>query len=127
MAAQIKSYFLAPNWDYQKNGPLTLGNIISDPTDPVFSRLSGFPPDMLANVSQPPDDAKSQSSAASAATTVEIHHNPPEQWSHVDSEMRAGRLGLFARFAEISGLGGRICISIPATPLPQARLLGGWE
>ncbi|OAL38926.1 hypothetical protein AYO20_01677 [Fonsecaea nubica] len=89
MAARIKSYFLAPNWDYQRDGPLALGNIISDPTDPVFTRLSGF----------------------DAAANVEIYHNAPEAWSHVESEMRAGRLGLFARFAEICGLGAAAEVS----------------
>ncbi|KIW27753.1 uncharacterized protein PV07_07461 [Cladophialophora immunda] len=95
MTTQVKSYFLAPNWDYQKDGPLALGNIIADPSDPVFSKKSAFP----FNVYAPPVQLPQL-----AFPLPTIYKNPPEQWAHVESEMQGGRLKILGQFLASCGL-----------------------
>ncbi|KAK5003850.1 hypothetical protein LTR28_009669, partial [Elasticomyces elasticus] len=34
--AQVKTYLLAPNFTFQPGGPIALGNIIADPSDPTY-------------------------------------------------------------------------------------------
>lgn len=102
MAATVKSYFLAPNWDYQKDGPLALGDIISDPRDPVFTKLSAF----SYNIYSPPSTLP-----ASAASMPVIYKNPPEEWFHVDTQLRNGQLGIFARFLNSCGVSGGASVS----------------
>lgn len=79
--AQQRSYFLAPSWDYQKDGPLALGNIFTDASDPVFSTLTKFP--------------------SNETLLPKIYNNAPEPWSQVEARLRSGGAELFARFEQI--------------------------
>lgn len=84
MAAHRKSYFLAPSFDYPANGPIALGNIISDPYFPAESLLVGASR-VLDGASQEPN----------------LYASIIEGWQDIRAAHNNGRLGVWARFLEI--------------------------
>lgn len=83
MAAHRKSYFLAPSFDYPANGPIALGNIISDPYFPAESLLAGASK-VLDGASQEP----------------KLYASTIERWQDIRAAHKNGRLGVWGRFLE---------------------------
>lgn len=79
-----KTYFLAPNFDYPPNGSLSLGRILSDPTDPG----SCIDPD-----GQPP-----------FPDNMQPRHVEKTDWKSERFRERGGLIGLWARFLQVVGV-----------------------
>jgi hypothetical protein len=109
MAAKQKSYFLIPNFDYEEEGPIALGNIITKAEDPVFTHLTSLtlaPPVTTAesatesaaeSAAEPATEPATESATESANPNPQIFTSS-EKWGHVKSKLREGKVGLLARF-----------------------------
>ena len=86
-----KTYFLAPNFDYPPNGSLSLGRILSDPTDPGSCiNPDGQPPF--------PDNMRPQ-------------HIEKLDWKSERIRERGGLIGVWARFLQVMGVDAEANIS----------------
>ncbi|KAJ1327388.1 hypothetical protein MN608_06715 [Microdochium nivale] len=85
MSSQVKSYILAPTWDYPPNGPLKLGSIIVSPSQPVPALLS---------LPQPPTAATTSNSFSTTKHDV--------SWSH--EKQLSGHFGIWTSFLQFMGV-----------------------
>jgi hypothetical protein len=83
MANEIKNYFLAPSWDYPRNGPITLGNIVRTPDKIVPPLYAHKPTD-----SDPPINLSSKTGV---------------DWSR--AKAAEGSFGVWAKFLQFLGVG----------------------
>ncbi|KAL8732950.1 MAG: hypothetical protein Q9181_003756 [Wetmoreana brouardii] len=86
---QKKTYILLPNFDYPPNGPVALGSIITDPSDPGRSLNRG------AIIPRPAD------------CPVDI--STKRDWKGTKQRQLEGRAGIWAKFVEVVA-GGNIGI-----------------
>ena len=84
MANAIKTYFLAPTWDYPPNGPIALGNIIAKPSNPAQP---------LNATDRLPIPINSL-----------IEPTFKTDWEWVKDKLREGKIGIWARFLEALGI-----------------------
>ncbi|KAI9928628.1 hypothetical protein MW887_001843 [Aspergillus wentii] len=89
MANQIKTYFLVPNWDFPPDS-ITLGSIIDDPFNPSTPL---YTPDTLHE------------------HDLNIFKTTKSNLSQTIEHSRTRKIGLFAKFLQICGLGAEASIS----------------
>ncbi|KAL8713034.1 MAG: hypothetical protein Q9220_002894 [cf. Caloplaca sp. 1 TL-2023] len=78
---QKKTYILFPNFDYPPNGPVALGSIIVDPSDPGRSL------NRSAVVPRPPD--------------CPVDTSTKKDWKGTKSRQVEGRVGIWAKFVDV--------------------------
>lgn len=95
MSNIVKYYFIAPTWhNHPTSGTLQLGNIITDLRTPEQPVHRGPPPPPPATLESPPDLGAGEQTA-SWQTNYEFSTDA----------LKAGKLGLWAKFLSILGVG----------------------
>jgi hypothetical protein len=82
---KTKTYMLVPHHDFPADGPVVLGSIIPDPLDPGDSLNEG------ERVEIPPESR---------------HTTHKYDWEHTIESLKDGRVGVWARWMNMLGLGG---------------------
>lgn len=101
MSAIVKTWIPAPNWDIPATSPsVVLGSIIKDPKNPE-TRINRKGP-----VPVPTD---------------KVLHGEKRDWRTTSSEVRGGKLGLWAQCLQIVGLGGDVSFSRMKTSLEDYK------
>jgi hypothetical protein len=95
-----KTYFLAPNFDYPPGGLIALGGIITDPTAPENSLNEGNRVEIPAS---------------------SIQHSIKTDWRTTREKLRGGKIGIWASFLQMLGLGGDIGTNYTNTNLDQFK------
>ncbi|CZR67543.1 uncharacterized protein PAC_17442 [Phialocephala subalpina] len=91
MAALVKTWVPAPNWEIPATSPtVVLGSIIEDPKNPE-SRINKKGPVAI------PD--------------TEIRHDKKIDWKTTANELRSGKIGFWAQCLQVVGLGGDLNLS----------------
>ena len=86
-----KTYILAPNFDYPPSGPIGLGRIWTNATDPSSCLNSLETPDLTEG--------------------VEIHKTWKTDWTGERERQRQGLLGIWVRFLQLIGIDAESSIS----------------
>lgn len=87
MSNAVKTYFLAPNWDLPPGGPVVLGSIIANPRKPERSLNKSKQVTIPSN---------------------NILTSYKSNWQATRVELRASRVGIWASFLQLVGIGGDI-------------------
>jgi hypothetical protein len=82
-----KTYFLAPNFDYPPGGLIALGDIITDPTEPENSLNEGDRVEIPASL---------------------IQYSVKTDWQTTREKLHEGKIGIWASFLQMLGIGGDI-------------------
>jgi hypothetical protein len=86
MADAVKSYFLAPRFDWGADGPVRLGNIVANPSTPHEPKnIELFP-------------------------LPTIHESEYLNWKDEKTRRLNGTMGIWAQFLQFLGLGGEVSI-----------------
>ncbi|KAL2069485.1 hypothetical protein VTL71DRAFT_14164 [Oculimacula yallundae] len=122
MASTKKTYFLVPGWDIPPSA-IQLGNLIADPTEP-HKALNCTPTSHLVHTHANPSTSKSvlnstpttSSTVSSTAKSTrlesrtridtKIHTTTLTNYIVSLSSSKSNKLGIFAQFLQIFGLGG---------------------
>lgn len=86
MASEVKTYFLAPNWEYPPDGLIQLGSIMADPTNP----------------------SSTLNSEALLPPNPRLYPDTKAGWEKTRAELFSVNVGIWATFLQIFGLGGDV-------------------